>query len=125
MNKKREGFILVEAIAAVVVVRICLTLIAQALLTNFRTGIRFGEGVRFLLAMENKIGLLYACNGLPDHLLLAPQPLEEPYEKFTLSAQTSTINDHLKQVRLTLNWPNGNRQRHLDVTTIIYNPDEG
>ncbi|MBI4310044.1 MAG: hypothetical protein HY591_06915 [Candidatus Omnitrophica bacterium] len=124
MKKTRAGFILVEAIAAVVTISICLTFIAQALLTNFRAGVRFQEGVRSLLAMENRVGLLCASNGSADQLLSAPQSLEEPYDKFTIHAKTDDINDRLKQVQLTINWPKGKGQRGLDVTTIIYNPDQ-
>ena len=115
---------LLEAILSVVIVSICLTFIAQSLLTNFRTGVRFQEMVRSLMVMENRLGLLYATNASEDLLDSYPQPLDKPYDKFTVSAQTDTINDHLKKVGLTLNWPAGQTQGHLDVTTIIYNPDE-
>lgn|GEM_PF-3547479 len=125
MNKKvRAGFMLLEAILTVVIASICLTFIAQSLLTNFRTGVRFQETVRSLVVMENRLGLLYATNASEDQLDSFPRPLDKPYDKFTVSARTDTINDHLKKVGLKLNWPAGHTQGHLDVTTIIYNPDE-
>ena len=120
-KKGKTGFILVEAIAAVAVVSICLTLIAQALLANFRAGIRFQERVRFLLAMENKLGLLWASNGPAEQLPLNPQPLEGPYDQLTIAAKTHAVNDHLKQVELTLY---GRKQRGLYVATFIYNADQ-
>ena len=55
MNKARAGFMLLEAILSVVIVSICLTFIAQSLLTNFRTGVRFQETIRSLLVMENRL----------------------------------------------------------------------
>ena len=115
---------LLEAILSVVVVSICLTFIAQSLLTNFRTGVRFQEMTRSLLAMENRLGLLYATNASEDLLDPAGQALDKPYDKFTVRASTDTVNDHLKSVGLILNWPAGRQQGHLDVSTIIYNPDE-
>lgn len=115
---------LLEAILSVVVASICLTFIAQSLLTNFRTGVRFQETVRSLLAMENRLGALYATNGSDDMLDSSAQALDKPYDKFTVSAQTDTVNDHLKKVGLILNWPAGQHQAHLDVTTILYNPNE-
>jgi type II secretory pathway pseudopilin PulG len=121
MNNK--GFLLLEAILTVVIVSICLTFIAQSLLTNFRTGVRFQETIRSLLVMENRLGLLYATDASQDQLDTAPQPLEEPYDKFTVSAAASTINDHLKNIELKLSWPAGQTQGHLNVTTIIYNPN--
>ena len=121
---KAAGFILVEAITAVVVVSICLTFIAQALLTNFRAGERFREGVRSLLAMENRMGLLCASNGSADQMLSVPKALEEPYGTFTISAKTDSINEHLKQVQLTLGWRQAKGQHSLDAATIIYNPDQ-
>ena len=115
---------LLEAILSVVIVSICLTFIAQSLLTNFRTGVRFQETVRSLVVMENWLGLLYATSASEDMLDPAPMPLERPYDKFTVSAQASTMNDHLKKVGLKLNWPAGKTPGHLDVTTIIYIPNE-
>jgi hypothetical protein len=50
--------------------------------------------------------------------------LEKPYDKFTVSAGTDTINDHLKNIELKLNWPAGQNQGHLEVTTVIYSLDE-
>src|SRR5271154_2734167 len=105
MNKAQSGFMLLEAILTVVIVSICLTFIAQSLLTNFRTGVRFQETVRSLIVMESRLGLLYATNASEDQLDSSPQALEKPYDKFTVRDQTSTINDHLKKVGLTLNWP--------------------
>ncbi len=90
---------LLEAILSVVIVSICLTFIAQSLLTNFRTGVRFQETVRSLIVMENRLGLLYATNASEDHLYSYSQSLDKPYDKFTVSAQASTINDHLKNSR--------------------------
>lgn len=112
---------LLEAILTVVVVSICLTFIVQALLTNFRTSVRFQETVRSLLVMENRLGALYATEASEDQLIAGPQPLDKPYDKFTISARTENINDRLKQVDLTLNWPGGRKQGQLDLTTVIYN----
>ena len=124
MINNSKSFVLVEAVTAVVVVSVCLTLIAQTLLTNFRTGARFQESVRSLLAMENEMGLLYASNGAADQMPSNAQPLEDPYGQMTLTAQTADINEHLKQVQLTINWPGGRRQNNFNATTIIYNPDQ-
>src|ERR1035441_2871989 len=98
MNKTRAGFMLLEAILSVVIVSICLTFIAQSLLTNFRTGVRFQETIRSFLVMENRLGLLYATNASSEDLDTAPQPLAKPYDKFTVSSQTETINDHLTKI---------------------------
>ena len=124
MIKARAGFILLEAILSVVIVSICLTFIAQSLLTNFRTGVRFQETVRSFIVMENRLGLLFDTNASSDLIDASAQPLDKPYEKFTVSAQTDTINNHLEKVGLKLNWPAGQAQGHLDVTTIIYKLDE-
>jgi type II secretory pathway pseudopilin PulG len=107
MNKKNTaGFMLLEAILTVVIVSICLTFMAQALLTNFRTGVRFQETVRSLVVMENTLGSLYATNARG------------------LQAQIDVINDHLKKVDLRSNWPGSQAGRPLDVTTIIYYSNE-
>ena len=115
---------LLEAILTVIIVSICLTFITQSLLTNFRTGVRFQESVRSFMAMENRLGLLFATGASADLLDPPSQPLEKPYDKFTVNSSTEAINDHLKNVGLKLNWPAGQTQVHLDVMTIVYNPDE-
>ena len=115
---------LLEAILSIVIVSICLTYIAQSLLTNFRTGVRFQETIRALIVMENRLGLLYVTNASDDLMDTSPQALDKPFDKFKVSAKTDIINDHLKKVGLQLSWPVGQLQGHLDVTTIIYNPDE-
>ena len=123
-NFYQSGFMLLEAVLSVVIVSICLTFIAQSLLTNFRTGVRFQETVRSLLVMENRLGLLYATSASEDQLASYPQFLDKPYDKFTVNAGADTVNDHLNRVGLKLNWPAGHAQGQLELTTIIYNSDE-
>jgi len=113
---------LLEAILSVVMVSICLTFIAQSLLTNFRTGVRFQQMTRSLIMMENRLGLLCATKASDDMLDSFPKHLDKPYDKYLVSARVDTVNDHLKKIGLRLIWPAG--QGHLDLTTIIYNPDE-
>ena len=115
---------LLEAVISVVIVSICLTFIAQSLLTNFRTGVRFQEMVRSLVIMENRLGLLYVTSASDDQIDPSAMALEKPDERFTVRARTDTINDHLRKIGLTLNWPAGKTQGQLDVTTFIYNPDD-
>ena len=115
---------LLEAILSIVIVSICLTLIAQSLLTNFRTGVRFQEMVRSLIVMENKLGLAYATQASTDDFNSYPQALDTPYDQFTSSAQLSAINDHLKKVEIDLSWPAAKPAGHLALTTIIYSPDQ-
>ena len=123
-HNTRSGFILLEAILTVVIVSICLTFIAQAILSNFRTGVRFQETVRSLLVMKNKLGLLYAANAPSEESVPGPQKLEKPYDAFTLSADVDTQNEHLKKVKLILDLPQGVKHRQLDVTTMITIPNE-
>jgi hypothetical protein len=115
---------LLEAILTVLIVSISLTFITQSLLTNFRTGVRFQETIRSLIVMENRLGLLYATKASDDLLDTYPQAMETPYDKFTVSARTDAVNDHLKSIELKLNWPAGQNQGHLNVTTVVYNPNE-
>jgi len=124
MNKSNKGFILLEAVLSVVIVSICLTFIAQALLTNFRSGIRFQEMSRALIIMENNLSLLYATNDSSEDFDSYPKTLEKPYDKFKLSTATSTINTNLKNVNLVLYWPAGKKQGQLDLATIIYTPNQ-
>ena len=117
----RSGFILVEAIAAVVVMSVCLTLLAQSLLTNSRTGARFQESVRQMLVMENRIGLLYASNGSADQLSPAPHTLPAPYSKYTVSARTKDLDLPLERVDLTVTAVHAKRNIDFNVTAFVYN----
>ena len=110
-----------EAIAAVVVVSVSLTLIAQSLLTNFHAGTRFEESVAALLALENQMGLLYVTNG-SDELFVAGQALEAPYEKFSLRGEKKDLSEHLKEARLALHWHNRKKEYRMEATTLLYVP---
>jgi len=112
---------LLEAILSVVIASICLTFIAQSLLTNFRSGLRFQETVRALMAMENRLGILYATNASEDQMALSPQSMEKPYDRYNISAKAEPINDHLNKIALQLGSPAG--RTRLDLTTVIYDPD--
>jgi len=124
MRKNRCGFMLLEAILAIIIVSICLTYVAQSLLTNFRTGLRFQETARSLMVMENRLGILYATNGSSDVLEPFAQSLKVPYESFSVSARTDAINQNLKKITLSAFWPRGRKPGELDVATMIYIPDE-
>ena len=119
-----RGQVLLEAILSIVLVSVSLTIIAQSLLTNFRTGVRFQETVRSLIVMENQLGILDVTEASDDQLGSYPQSVEKPYDQFKVTARADTMNDHLKKVGLKLTWPTGKTQGRLDVTTMIYNPDE-
>ena len=124
MNKSNSGFILLEAVLTVVIVSICLTFIAQALLTNFRTGMRFQETVRALIVMENELGALYAMQWPIDQLDNNAQSLGKPYDKFSFSAEKQNVEDHLRMVHLKLRWPLPKPNRYFELITFMYNPDE-
>ena len=104
---KNKGFMLVEAIAAIVVVSVCLTLIAQAMLTNFRTGLRFQESVAPLLSMENMMGFVHASPRFVKELTHGSYALEEPYGLLTAQGQVASL-----EVRPRPEGPPG-RQRRL------------
>lgn len=124
MLKDRAGFMLLEAILAIIIVSICLTFVAQSLLTNFRTGVRFQETARSLIVMENRLGLLFASNGSSDVLEPFAQELKAPYESFSVAAHTESVSQNLKKVTLSVFWPRGRKPGQLDVTTMIFVPDE-
>jgi len=115
---------LIEAILSVVIVSVCLTLIAQSLLTNFRTGMRFQEMVRSFIVMENRLGLLYATKASSEDFGSSAHILAKPFDKFTATERIDTVSEHLKKVELKLNWPAGKNPGLLEMTTLIYNPDE-
>lgn len=55
----KSGFMLIEAIAAVLIVSVSLVLISQSLLTNFRAHMRFAYAFNDLRAMNNAITWAY------------------------------------------------------------------
>ena len=117
-----KGFILIEAIAAVVVVSVSLTLIAQSLMANSRNGIRFQESARTLLAMENRLGLLYVSTQGDES---APSnTLEEPYDSIAETISTKPLGENLKQVALKLNIPTTKGYSGFDAATITLIPTE-
>ena len=117
-NKK--GFVLVEAITAVVIVGIGLTLIAQSLLANSHSSLRFQESARMVLAMENRLGFLYASTSDAQDIASNASALSEPYAPMTEELKVNSRSEHLKEAVLTLNWPHTKGQHGFDAATIIF-----
>lgn len=111
---------LLEVILTVVIFSICMAFIIQSLWINFRVGVRFSLCVRSLIAMENRLGILYATQGSSELLSATPQALDKPYDQFKISTDSRPINDHLRWVYLTLHGPAGHHQRPWEMATIIY-----
>ncbi len=106
MNQKthNKGFILIEAIAAVVILSVSLTLIAGALLTNSRTHIRFIQGVEDLFIFQNAA----------THLLVG----DVKYSTKRLEITSTNQKQHLIANNLTLN-PVNIRNKNLLSATVL------
>ncbi|MBF0510790.1 MAG: hypothetical protein HQL13_00505 [Candidatus Omnitrophica bacterium] len=124
MKKNKTGFMLLEALLSVVIVSVSLTLIAESLLTNLKTTERFQEMTTAFMGLENRLGLLYATNASPEDFNQYPKDLGKPFGSMTSLSRTENINDNLKTVDLEINWPSGKHKAGLDITTMVYIPDE-
>lgn len=118
----RAGFVLIEAVASVVIVSICLLWIVQALLTNMRAGARFQERTQSLFAAQNHLGAAYASHGFSGLMASDPQALDTPYEGLSARAAENAVDDKLTRVVFT--FTNTKGKTVLNVSTLIFKPDQ-
>jgi len=114
----RKGIILVEAIIAVVIMAISLTVIMQSLLGSYRSVTLQKDYTQALLMVENRLAK-YWFNGQDVDETGASKSLS----KFTYQSTIAERDMSLKTAALTIQWPVGNGQRKLSVSSLVYVPN--
>ena len=127
MNKMtRKGSILIEALAAVVIISISLTLIMQSFAGNFRATVLHQDYAKALVLLENRLDQSAVVTAA-DLVANPDAHCPEPMERFNCKAKLSDLNDAtfegLKRLDMTVAWPSGKKDKELSVTTFLKTED--
>lgn len=120
-----RGALLVEALLAVMILSIGLTVIIRSLMTSLRATSYTADYSMAVFLLEDKINGLMQ-NGFIEDGHSEEENLEAPFEKFVYRIEAHNIKDadkpgNLNQVELSLSWPSGRKMRKIFLTTYLLN----
>jgi type II secretory pathway pseudopilin PulG len=117
-TSSRKAFILIEVIAATVIIAVSLTLIMQSFVSNTRAVALQKDYTQAIIILENHLSrLLYTGADVA-----MSNNNDEEHGRFDYKHVLSpTDEEHIKTALLTVKWPSGKKQRSLSVTTLLFN----
>lgn len=120
---KQGGFVILEALIAIVVMAVALTALMQALMNNARVINTVQDYGKAWLLINEKLGekTLFDTTIVP----LLNQPAAKPLERFTYDLEFKSINQEswqgLERAEMSVAWIDG-KQRVVNLRTIL--PDD-
>lgn len=124
-NHQRRGSILVEAILAIIILAICLTLIIQSMTGSLRASKYAGDYTLAVIAAENemfdRIEKSFIASGIRDTTtdVVAGRSFDTQIET---QAVVGAENDKINQVSLDVKWISGKRKNQFGVFTYLLDP---
>ena len=121
---KIKGSVLAEALMAVVIMSVSVTVIMQSLMNNLRYTQVHQDYSRALFLLEDKLEEAF-CFKVADVFnpkLAVPEPLARFYYAMDMKDLIQEPWLGLKQLDLAVHWPSGTKDRSLDVR--IFLPDD-
>ena len=121
-NKRhRKGSFLIEAILAIVILSISLTLIIQSLMTSLKAAALSADYTRALLFIDDKMFDL-----IKDRYITAPKSDENSFseegQKYRYQLVTERGATEINLVKLVVSWVYGRRENDVSITTFLFNP---
>lgn len=123
LNKK--GTLLVEALLAVTILGVGLTVIIHAFLSSFRALSYSKDYSLATILLENKMYALLE-RGFIEEDLNEDTTFPPPYEKFRYHLETRNLKEKseagkINEVRLEIQWASGKKRNVIPVTTYLFN----
>ena len=121
MNKEgNKGSILIEALAAVAIIAVSLTLIMQSFIGNFRSVVLHQDYAKALTLLENRLDQSFVIKASD---FVNNQHCPKPMERFYCKGSITDLNDAntqgLKRLDLAITWPSGKRNKEVIATTFL------
>ena len=120
-KRRRGGSFLVEAILAIVILSISLTLIIQSLMTSLKAAALSADYTRALLFIDDKMFDL-----IKDRYITAPKSDENSFseegQKYRYQLTTERGATEINLVKLVVSWVYGRRENDVSITTFLFNP---
>ncbi len=123
MNKKNiKGSLLLEALLAVVILSVSLTLIIQSMTSSLRASVYGADYTLAIILLENKMFELLN-KGLPSSS--ERETIEVPFSSnsyhFSADARPlSSPGSKIKEVDAALTWNSGKRKNNISLTTYLF-----
>jgi len=126
INKKIDnwkGALLLEALLAVVIISVSLTLIVQSLLSSLRAAVYTSGYTEAVFLLDNKMFELIQ-KGFVDATLEEEGRFQEPYEAYAYRVDINNIDDNdsienLNEVLVEVTWERGGQKRGLSAVTYL------
>jgi len=118
LNKK--GLLLVEALLAIVILSISLTLIVQSMISSYRATMYQADFTRAVFLLENQISHVLLRDGLTADERLEGQ-WEPPDHKFTYSVEAKAYDPgetSLHTISAWVDWSSGRKTNRVGLTTL-------
>ena len=119
---RSRGSILLEALAAVVIMAVALTAVMGSLASSYRGVVQDQDCSKAVLLLENRLSQVF-LKGVSARDV-SDQDCPEPWSRFRCRAFVNVPPGldlrGVKEARLSVLWPAGKRTRELGVTTWGY-----
>ncbi len=130
--KCNKGSLLIEALLAVVIIAISLTLIIESLASSYRAVILTKDYSQALILLENQLSLL-AQKGFIEDSINESDSYPEPFSKYRYDLKTSLSQKAdnsfsqedlggINKVDLSVSWSTGRKANKVSLLTYLFEP---
>ena len=118
-----RGSVLIEAIAAVVIMAVSLSLILQSFSANYRATVMDQDYSKALILLENRLSGILAD---PTHLpkIIPDEHCPLPFERFDYKMSMTKLTEPqfkgIQLLSLAVIWPAGKNGHSIDCSTFFY-----
>ncbi|MFA5059228.1 MAG: hypothetical protein WC676_01190 [Candidatus Omnitrophota bacterium] len=122
---RRRGSFLLEALLAVSILSVSLTLVIQSLLSTFRATVYSKDYSVAQILLDNKIQE-FKQKGIVENNWDEDGRFPEPYEKYSYHIESTSAADGEKlktvsEVIFNIFWVSGKNQKNITVSTYFFN----
>jgi len=125
--KCSKGALLIEALLAVSIVSVSLTMIIQSFLTSMRATAYSRDYTTAVMLIENEMFEIKRL-GYADALTKTGGGYQEPFEQFQYAINSEPLGSQeeetLIEIQVAVTWPSGNKEKILSSSTLMMSSKE-
>jgi len=118
--KNKSGVLLLEAIFAIVILIVTLSVIIESLVSGLRSSVLAADYSKALILTDNVMAEVLAARTVEPAQSDFPDPNQQ--YRYDLTSETishESISDKLIQAHLTVSWDSGRRQHDVSLLTWV------
>ena len=121
---RRRGFLLIEALATIVILSVSLSLIIHSYAGSMRAAAYASDYTRASIVLEGAMNTLLQSGFIEDGFY-HEGTFSSPYDMFRYAIEARAVTEHdtlpsLSEVTLTVAWDAGRQERTLSATTYLF-----